>query len=202
MPFEPPQRLVLAEHGLAEQVEVELRAALADRRDRGAELVRPRVDDEVADHLAQHPTGDGHDGRRQHRRNRSAEPDGTAQVPREEPGHQRSDTAQIGRRRRQALGAHHAVDEADREGQPVRVFENAGQSLGSGVHVDLGALGDPPLRQRHSTRGEVVAGCCEVGVPLIRVGHHATSLKAARPARPRRRAVGCLAGQTGATQVT
>ena len=65
--LEAAQRLVLAEHRLAEQVEVELRAALADRRDRRAELVGTGVDDEVADHLAQHPPGDRHDGRRQDR---------------------------------------------------------------------------------------------------------------------------------------
>ena len=45
---EPAQRLLLAEHRLAEQVEVEPRAALADLRDRRAELVGARVDDEVA----------------------------------------------------------------------------------------------------------------------------------------------------------
>ncbi len=42
--------LVLAEHGLAEEVEVEAVARLAERRDGGAELRRRRVEHEVADH--------------------------------------------------------------------------------------------------------------------------------------------------------
>ena len=179
--LEPAQRLILAEHGLAEQVEVELRAALADRGDRRAELVGARVDDEVTDHLAQHPPCDRHDRRRQHGGDGAARPCTAARrYQGRKSGHERGDTTQIGCRSRQALGTHHAVDEADRERKSVGVFQHAGESLGGGVHVDLGALGDPPLRQ-HTARGEVgprSPGCREVGVPLIRVGHHGTQPKA------------------------
>ncbi len=116
-------------------------------------------------------TGDGRTGR-----DDSPDLDRSAQVPRQEPGHERGDPAQIGCRGGQALGPHHPIDEPDRERESVGVFQHAGESLGCGVHVDLCALGDPPLRKLHGTRCEIVAGCCEVGVSPGRVGHHDTSL--------------------------
>ena len=115
---EPAQRLILTEHGLAEQVEVELRAALADRRDRRSELLGPARRRRGARPSRAAP--DARSARRATGRIGATAPPTlhrTAQVPGQEPGHERRDAAQIGCRGRQALGAHHAVDEADREGQ-------------------------------------------------------------------------------------
>ena len=61
-------------------------------------------------------------------------------------------------RGRQALGTHHAVDEPDGERQAVRVLEHAGQSLRCRVDLDLGALGDPPLREGDRLTGHVLVG--------------------------------------------
>ena len=68
--------LALAEHGLAEEVDVEAHAVGAQVGERLVEVLRRRVDDQVADHLAQHPAGDRDDdpraaGSRTRRRRRS-----------------------------------------------------------------------------------------------------------------------------------
>ncbi len=152
------QRLLLAEHRLAQQVEVQPCPALAQRRDGGPQLVGARVDDEVAHHAAEHASCDRHHRRRQHGCDGTAHADGAAQVPRQKARHERCHTLQMGCRGRQALGSHHAVDEADGERQPVGVFEHAGETFGRGVDLGLGALGDPALRERHRLGGQARVG--------------------------------------------
>ncbi len=120
--------------------------------DRGAELLGTGVDDEVADHLAQHAPRDGHDRGGQDGRHRPADGHGRAQVPGQEAGHERSDAPQIGCRGREALGAHDPVDEPDRERQSVRVLEHAGQTRGGGIDVGLGGFVGPALRRARSPR--------------------------------------------------
>ncbi len=65
--FESLVGFAVAEHGLAEQVEVEADAALAQLRERAVELARGRVDHEVSDHPAEHAARDRDDRPREAR---------------------------------------------------------------------------------------------------------------------------------------
>ena len=169
--LEAAQRLVLAEHRLAEQVEVEPRPRLADLRERRTELVGARVDDEVADHLAQHPPRDRHDRRRQHGREGAAGADGGAQVPGQELRHEGRDALQVGCRGAARLGTHDAVDEPDREGQTVRVFEHAREPLGGRIGLHVGRFGDPALGERDRLVGEVGEGVVDGHISSLHCRH-------------------------------
>jgi hypothetical protein len=112
----------------------------------GAELVGSGVDDEVPDHLAEHAAGDRHDGSRQHRRDGTARADGGAKIPRQEVGDERSDALQVGCRGGERLGAHDAVDEADREGQTVRSLSTPASRSAAGSPAR------PPTRRPSAAR--------------------------------------------------
>ena len=184
--LESAQRLALTEHCLAQQVEVQLGAALAERCYCGAELVGPCVDDEVRDHLAQGAAGYRHDGGREHGRHCPTDLDGAAQVPRQELRRERGDPRQRGCRRRQTLRAHDAVDKPNREGQTVRILEDSGEALRRGIRGELGGFGDPACGEVDRARRQVARrrGWRRVGGLL-----HAISL---RPAGPRKRLRGAV----------
>ena len=164
--FEAAERLALPQHGLAEQVEVEAGAGFAEGRERRTELVGARVDDEVPDHLAQHTARDRHGRCGQHGGDGASGADGGAQVPRQEARHERGDPLQVGCRGGERLGAHDAVDEADREGQPVRVLQHARKSLGGRVDRHVGGFGDPALGESDRLGDESIGGIVRHGVLL------------------------------------
>jgi hypothetical protein len=106
-------------------------------RERRAELVGARVDDEVPDHLAQHAARDRHGRRGQHgrRRRRCGRRAGTTAGS---PARAAA-TAAGWMPRRRATRAHDAVDEADREGQPFGSFSTPARRSA--------AAGRPPRRR-------------------------------------------------------
>ncbi len=83
--LEPARGLLLTEHRLAEQVHVQSDAVALDLRDRRPQLGVGRVDDEVSDHLAEHPPRDRDDDTGQHRGHATAEPDEPAERGGQEP---------------------------------------------------------------------------------------------------------------------
>jgi hypothetical protein len=140
-------RFALAEHGLAEEVEVQAVAALAQLRDRGAELGGRGIQHEVPDHGAQHATRDRHDDAGDLRRPEAAGLDRGPQVAGQQ---RRGDVAQLGELAAgdaQVFRTHHAVDEADRERESVRVLEHFGQALGGRLDGVGLALDEPALHQ-------------------------------------------------------
>ena len=144
---EAPVGLGLAEHRLAEQVEVEAVARLAKRRDGGPELLGGGIEHQVADHATQHPAGDRDDDPGQHRRDEPAHADRGLEVPRQEPRREPGHVLEVAPGDAEVFGPHDAVDEPDREGEPVRVLQHAGESLGGGVDGVLGALGEPAAHE-------------------------------------------------------
>ena len=151
------QRFGFAQHGFAQEVQIETRTGFPDGRQGGAQLVGPGIDDEVPDHLAQRFARD------RHRRRRKNRPDGTrrahrrTQVPGQELRNQRRHALQVRRGGAQRLGTHNTVDEADRERQPVRILEHARQPFGGGIDVGSRRLVHPASRQRDGAVGE--RGC-------------------------------------------
>ena len=152
--LEPAGGLVFAEHGLAEQVDVELDAVLADLRDRRAQLGVGGVDDEVADHFAEHAAGDRDDDLRQDRRHGAAEADRAAHVPGQEGRDLGGQGGEVAGGDLQVFRADDAVDEPDGEVQAVRVLQHPGELLGRGIDGDLGGLGEPAADQRDGLVGE------------------------------------------------
>ena len=170
--FEPAGGLALAEHGLAEQVEVEAGTASAQLRDGRAETGRRGVHDEVTHHPAQHPARDRHNNARQDRPEDAAQPDGEAHVPGQEAWGLPGDRAQVPARNVQVVRAHDPVDEADGEVEPGRVFQHSGQKLRCRVRRRLRPVVHPARRECDGTVrevGEVVVKHCDV------VGSHDSS---------------------------
>jgi hypothetical protein len=126
---EPVLGLGAAEHGLAEQVQVQARPVSSDRGDGGAELGGPGVGDEVTDHAAQHATGDGHDDAGQHGGHDAAEPDGRPHVPGQERGDLRGQGREVARGDAEVLRADDAVDEPDGEGETRLVLQHLGEQM-------------------------------------------------------------------------
>ena len=127
--LEPAGGLVLAEHGLAEEVDVELDAVLADLGDGRAQLGVGGVDNQVADHFAQHAAGDRDDHLRQDRGHGAAEADGAAHVPGQERRDLGGEGGEVAGGDLQVLGTDDAVDEPDREVQAVGVLQDPGELL-------------------------------------------------------------------------
>ncbi len=160
---EAARGLLLAEDGLAEQVEVEAGSALAQLGDRRAELLARRVDDEVADHLAQHAARDGHDHLREDGAEDAARADRALHVPGEEARGLGGERGEAVAGDRQVLGTDDAVDEADGEVEAVLVLEDAGEALGGGIRGVLGRLGEPGAHERDGPVGERLAVRCVGG---------------------------------------
>ncbi len=184
--LEPAQRLAFAENSFTQQIEVQFRAALAQRCDRRPELFGARVDDEVRNHLAQGAAGDWHDRRREHGSHRPANLHGTPEVPGQKLRCERRDARERGCCGGETLGPHDTVDEADRERQTVRIFQDSGEALGRGIRGELGGFGNPACGEIDRARRQVARrrGWRRVGGLL-----HAISL---RPAGPRKRLRGAV----------
>ena len=127
-------RFPLPKHRFPEEVHVELRALSAERPDRGAEFRRRGIHDEVADHTAQNPTGYWHDDSREERSKHAAEAHRSAQGHGQERGHSRRERCQVASGNPEVLRADDAVDEADREVEPLRILQHSGEAPGGGVH--------------------------------------------------------------------
>ena len=153
--FDAAASLALAEHRLAEEVDVEPHAVAAQPRDRGTEARLGGVDDEVPDHPPQHAAGDRHDDARQPGRERAA----GAQRGRERSGEERGDAGgeavEVRRGDLERLGPHNAVHEADGEGEPVGVAEHVGELLAGGVDGDALGLGEPLAHEGGGGGGEL-----------------------------------------------
>ena len=170
---------MFAEHGLAEEIDVELDAVLADLGDGGAELGVGGIDDEVADHFTEHTAGNRDDHLRQGRSHGAAEADGAAHVPGQEGGDFRGQRGEVPGGDLQVLGADDAVDEPDGEVEAVGVLQDAGELLGGGVDGDLRRLGEPVAYQPDGLLGEGCGlkdrrafrdGCVLGGVASVHVG--------------------------------
>ena len=90
-------RFALAEHCFTEQVDVESDAWLFQFADNGTEFGVGRIDDEVADHFAQHESRDGNDDAGQDGRERTTQSNSRAHEPGQEVGDFGSDLAQFPR---------------------------------------------------------------------------------------------------------
>jgi len=97
--------------------------------------------------VAQHPAGDRDHDTRQDRCDRGAEPEGCLELRREELRQQRYELAHATGGDPRVLGPDHAVDEADRELQPMRVAQYVGELLRRLVGGDLAAVGQPRTDQ-------------------------------------------------------
>ena len=121
---------LLTENRLTEEVHVQTVAALAQALKRGAEALVGRVDDEVADDLAEYAPGHRcHRTRRKKRR-------GRAEAHRRGQGRGQEVLA-AGRQALhgcaghvQVSGAHHVINESGRESKSIRIGEDTGQELG------------------------------------------------------------------------
>ncbi|SIM75681.1 Uncharacterised protein [Mycobacteroides abscessus subsp. abscessus] len=174
-----PLGLGIAQHGLSEQVDVELVASGGQVLDGGAELLVPGVHDQVPDHLAQGPPGqrDGRPGGLG--RHQPAGAHGGAQVPGQELRDDRGQAPEVVPGRGVVLRADHAVDEADGELQAVRVLQDPGQLLGGLVLRDLGGGLDPAGDQLTGLLGQAL----ELG-GVEGVGGHGDSSSRSRRGDP------------------
>ena len=138
---EAPGGVLLAEHRLAEQVHVQVRAARGEPLQRGAERAAD-VDDQVADHRGEHAP---HDGKQRER----GAPDDLAQSDAQRRGQEvdslRGQPAEGGGGNPGVLRAQHLVDEVEGEAQPALVAEHVGQQFrGAGLGVGAAFLGPAP----------------------------------------------------------
>ena len=176
MPLQAAVGLVLAEHGLAEQVEVEAVARLAQ-----ASRWRGRASSGVASSTrwptmrrstrrAIGMTSHGNTGATTPPRRIAA-----AEVPGQELRRELRDLLEVAARDAEVFGAHDAVDEADGEGEPVRVLQHAGEALGGGFGGVVGALGEPAAHEGDDVIGvrprSVAAFDMVTRVRVLHFGH-------------------------------
>jgi hypothetical protein len=147
--------LVVAEHRLAEQVDVQADAAAPQLRKRLAELGRGRIDHEVPDHAPEHPARDGHDRPRQDRGDVAPDEDREPQVPGQEARDGVGQLLEVAPGDPQVLRPHHAIHEAEREIEAERVGEQTGEALRAGVGRGIHALGQPATHDRDRFVGKV-----------------------------------------------
>ena len=151
--LEAPTGLVLAEDSLAEEVQIQAVAARAEPRDRRSEACGRGIQHQVADHGAQHPSRDRDDGPWSDRGEGSADPDGGPEVPRQEPRREGGELGETAARDPQVLGAHHPVDEPDREGEAVGILEHLGEPLRGGIDAVRRAFLQPSSDEGDDLRG-------------------------------------------------
>ena len=153
-PVQAALGLLLAQDGLAEQVDVQTGAGLLELGDRGAQLglggVHDQVRDQLAQHLAGHRDGDlGHE-----RGDLAAGAHGRLHVPGQEA---RDHGGQLAQRLGGDLGvlrADHAVHEAHGEVQTVGVLEHSGQLARGEVRRVLTGILQPGLDLLDGGRGQ------------------------------------------------
>ena len=158
--------LALAEHGLAEQVEVEPVAAGAQALDRATQLHGAGVDDQVADHPAQGALGDRHDQLGEQHRGDGAELEQQALTRRQERRRVQRERPEVACGDTVVVRAYDAVDEPDRELESVRVLEQLGEAFGGGIGSVRGsALGvDPGAHELDAALGQSEFGHVEAKV--------------------------------------
>ena len=122
--------LLLPQDGLAQEVDVEAIAALAQASEGGPESLVGGVDDEVANDLPEDSPGDRGDGARGEAGGGRAQPHGSGQGGRQEVGAPCRQALEGGAGDVEVGGTHDVVDEAGGEGQALGVGENAGKELG------------------------------------------------------------------------
>ena len=150
--------LLLAEDGLAEQVDVEADAVLADLRDGAARAWR-RWRRRSGGRPSRAARGGRSGMTTPGRTGASAPPSahGRAACTRAgRTGPSARGSSRLRAATREVLGADDAVDEADREVQAVGVLQHAGELRGRGVDRDLGRLGEPAADQGDGLVGEVL----------------------------------------------
>ena len=165
---------LLAEDGLTKKVDVQAVPALAQARERGAETLIRRVNNEVTDDLTEHSTCGSRHRTRSEERSSRAEPHRRGQGRWQEiltAGRQalHGCTGHI-----QVRGTHDVVDESGRESKSVRIGEDAGQELGRArrglkrrfIGPAAGA-DDRPLPQRP----QVIGAASSVGIVVGRGGN-------------------------------
>ena len=133
--------LGLAEHRLAQQVDVELGSVGAQGTDRSAERTRPGVDDHVAEHLAHPRPGGGHDDLGDDGGECRARADLRAVQCGEGRGCVLRDVDERGTCGVRVLRADHPVDESHGEVDAPLVAEDRGEPVRARV-LDLQAGGD------------------------------------------------------------
>ena len=143
--------LTLTQHRLAEEIEVEAVAPLAQLLDGLAELGRPGVDDEVADQATQRASRladdeSGHEDR-DHRPELEQQTLSDGQELRGVAG----EDAQVARGDLGVLGADDPVDEPDGEVEAVGILQEVGESLGGGVGRTRGGSGSGSIQARTSS---------------------------------------------------
>ena len=130
---EPTVGLAHTQYGFAEQIQVEPNAPLAQLCDVLVELLRSRVEHQVADHAAEYSAGDRNDWPRQERGEPSAELDREPHVPGKEGGNSTGNLLEIASGDAEVRRANHAVDEANGEVESVRVFQQSREPLGRDI---------------------------------------------------------------------
>jgi hypothetical protein len=163
---EPAVGLVVAEHRLAEQVEVEAGSLAAQLREGGVEVGRGGVDDEVADHSAKHPPGDGHDQPGELGRETAAKGDRHTLVERQERGDAAAEQLQVAGGDAHVLGTYDAVDEPEREVEALGVFQYPGEPFRAFIGRGGRRFGEPAPHGRDRFVGEVVGH--RSGIRLLR----------------------------------
>ncbi len=176
---EASARLALAEDRFAEQVHVEPDSLGPDLRDRRTETRVGGVDDEVPDHPAEHAAGDRHDDSRQKGRRPPADPHRGAKGQGQEAGNDGRDPREVASGHPQVLGPDHSVDEADREVEPLRVFEHSGETGAGRIDPRGRRLEEPPFDQRYGLVDQVEIFCTRMGGSDGRLGDlgHGHSLR-------------------------
>ncbi len=120
--------LAIAEHGLAEQVQVQTVTTAPQLADRLAQRTGSCVDHEVADHATQRAARRGDDERGGDQGDQSAELEEEALDPGEEGRCAGGEVAQVAGCDTGVLGSHDTVDEGNRELEAVGVLEQLGET--------------------------------------------------------------------------
>jgi hypothetical protein len=124
--------LCVAEHGLAQEVEVETRSVGAELGDGRAEAVGRHVEDEVADEGREDPLGGRRGEPGGHGRDSPPDLRRQAQIPGEERGVAFGQAFEVVRRDGRVFGADHAVHERHRVIEASRMVQHLGQQLRRG----------------------------------------------------------------------
>ena len=133
-PLHPARCLLGAEHRLAEQVDVQRRAVGREAGDRGAQGAGAGIEDQMADHAPHRGLRGGHHGRGRELGGQPAQTQHPAQGRGQEGGRVLRETTQLDRRGTGILGADHAVDEAQRELEPLGIPQQVREHLGRARH--------------------------------------------------------------------
>ena len=167
-------RFLLTKNRLAEEVHVQTMTACAQARERGAEALVGRIDDEITDDLAEHASrhrrdsagGEARCGRpKTHRRGQGRRQEVLA--PRRQTLQRRAGHVQI-------RGTHDVVNESSGERQTVRVGQDSGQELGRLRRRLVGRLISPAAGSNDRSlpqRPQIIGAASSVGIGVGRGGN-------------------------------